>query len=112
MTNWDPLIQAAALIITTVLVPWGIMAYKARTGVQVSAQQVAAINGAVDTAAGLVQTAIDQGRMKASDLDRDHPLILQEAAAAIARVPNSAAAQDATLHTVAAMIASRVMAPK
>ena len=110
-----PIIQAitagiAALIaaLIAVYVPKAIAAFERRTGVQVTDQERAAVMGAVTTAAGLLQTKLDQGLIKISDITPASPEVQTAAQAALNRVPDSAANQGTTPSAAAAMIVARV----
>lgn len=107
-SDWDLIIRDGMMIITTIVIPLAVWAYHARTGVQIAAGQVAAVQAALTTAAGIIQTDIDQGRLKVADVAVDHPAIIQAAHDALARVPDSAAAQGTTLAAAAQIIVGRV----
>lgn len=106
--NWDPLIQAGASIITLVLIPWAIIAYQKRTGVQVTQQQRDAIMTAVDTGKGLLETAIDQKKLNVQNITPRDPAVQVIAQGALDRVPEAATAQGTTLDAMAHMIVARV----
>lgn len=115
LADWAPVIQAViagiALVLTTLIgiyVPKAIAAFERRTGVAVTDQERAAVMGAVTTAAGLLQTKLDQGVLKIGDITPTSPAVVGEANKALDRVPDSAAAQGTTAMAAAAMIAARV----
>lgn len=108
MTDWSPLIQAFSVVMTTVLIPWALLAYQKRTGVALTDQQRAAVLGAVKTAAGTIETKLDQGLLAAVHVDVGNEQVRREAAAAIAAVPNAAAALGMTPDGVARMIVGAV----
>ncbi len=106
--DWDILIKAGAAVMTSVVIPWAILAYQKRTGVQVTDQQRAAVQAALTTAAGIIRTQIDQGVLHVQDVHPANDAVLLEAKAAIARVPESAAAQGMTAAAAAEIIVGRV----
>jgi hypothetical protein len=107
-SDWDLIIRDGAMVMTTIIIPFAIWAYQQRTGVQVTDQQRAAVNATVATAAGIIQTQIDQGLLKVADVHADYPAIQQQAVAALKRVPDSAASQGTTLATIADKIVATV----
>lgn len=106
--DWDIIIRDGAMVMTTIIVPFGIWAYQKRTGVQVNDQERAAVQSALTTAAGIVQTQLDQGALKVADITPEHPVIMKAAREALARVPDAAAAQATTPAAAAAVIVARV----
>jgi hypothetical protein len=115
-----PIIQAVlagiALLITTLIgiyVPRAIAAVEARTGIQVSAQMQATVMQAATTAAGILQTKLDQGVLKITHITVTDPTVEAEAVAALARVPVAAAAMNKSLPSMIATIVGLVdTAPK
>ncbi len=110
-----PIIQAItagiALVITGLIgiyVPKAIAAFERRTGVQVTAQQQATILGAATTAAGILQTKLDQGLLQIAHIAVDDPAVVSQATQAIARVPQAAAALDKSVPSMAATIVGLV----
>lgn len=116
----DPIIQgffaASATVITGVIalyVPRGIEAFEARTGVQLTDQERAAVLSAAQTEAGIIETRLQQGTLKLADVKTDSDAMLDHANAALARVPDSASTQGAggsplTPSAMAALIVGRV----
>lgn len=107
MTDWSPLVSAAGLLVSSVLVPWAIVAYQKRTGIALTDQQRAAVQGALTTAAGMIETRLDQGTLRIADVRVDHPAVVLAAAEALARVPDAAAAQG-----VSAVVAAEIVVGK
>ena len=67
----QPIIATAGAVITGLLayyVPKALAAFEARTGIVLSAQQKDTIRGAVKTAAGQIETLIDQEVMSVADV--------------------------------------------
>ncbi len=113
--DFDPIIQSviagiglAIAGLIGVYVPKAIAAFERRTGIQLTAQQQATVMGAAATGAGIIQTMLDQGRMKLEHVTVDNPTVRAEAAAAINRVPNAAAALDKSVPSMAATIVGLV----
>jgi hypothetical protein len=108
---FQALIAAAALVLTTltgIYVPKLIAAFERRTDVVVTDQERASVMQSITTATGLIQTRIDQGLLKVSEVSPVNPVVLKEASAALARVPDSATAQKTSVDAAAAMIVARV----
>jgi hypothetical protein len=104
---FSALIAGCALAITGligVLVPRAIAAFERRTGVQLTDQQRAAVMQAARTEAGMLETALQQGVVRLSQVTPTNGAMLDRAAAALARVPESAAAVGTTPAAMAAII--------
>lgn len=106
-----PIIQAliagCALAITAligVLVPRAISAFERRTGVQITDQQRAAVMQAMRTEAGMLETALQQGVVKLAQVKPDSPEMITRARAALARVPDAAAAVGTSPQAAAAIL--------
>lgn len=100
----DLLIKSLLLVVNGVVVPWAIVAYQTRTGVQVTDQQRAAIQNAAKTTAGIVETMLDQKTMPIASVTPDNKTILDLATAAVGRVPAAASAQNTTPEEMAALV--------
>jgi hypothetical protein len=116
----QPIIAAAGAVITGLLaiyVPKAIAAFEARTEIVLSAQQQDTIRGAVKTAAGQIETLIDQEVMSVADVHTENPTVIALADAALRAVPDAMSALGMTPASVAKMIVgavdtgSRVAAP-
>lgn len=120
--DWQPIIQAiiaalAAIIVAisgligTLIVMFarrGIAAMEKRTGIMMTEQDRAAIMGAVTTDVGLIQTKLDLGLMRPTEVLPSSAPMLRAAAQLLDRVPDAATREATTVDTVAAMIAARV----
>lgn len=113
--DFAPIIQAViaalAAVITGLIgifVPRAIAAFERRTGVLVTDQERAALMSAVTTGTGLLQTRLDLKLLRPVDILPSNAVVLKEAVAALARVPEAAVGQGTTIDTAAAMIAARV----
>lgn len=113
--DYAPIIQSVtagiALALTSVIgifVPKAIAAFEARTGIELTAQQQATVMGAATTAAGIIQTKLDQGVLNLADVHAGNPTIITEALAAIARVPDAAAAMNKSAPSMAETIVGLV----
>lgn len=91
-------------ILIPVLINRGIAAFERRTGIILTAQQVAAVRDAVQTQAGIVETALQQGVLKLDDVTPGSPAMIAHAKEALARVPEAAAAVGATPTAMSAVI--------
>lgn len=106
--DWDVIIKGVVTLLSGVVIPWAILAYQARTGKQVTDQQRAAVDKALTTGAGIVQTMIDKGQLPVKDVTPENHLIMIEARSALARVPDSAKAQGTTPAAAAAILAGKL----
>jgi hypothetical protein len=107
----QPLLAVIGTVISGLLaiyVPRGLAAFQARTGIELTDQQRAVVLGAVRTAAGVVETKLDQGVMRAGHVEVANPMVRAEAVAAINAVPVAAAALNMTVDGVARMIVGAV----
>jgi hypothetical protein len=107
----QPLLAVTGAVISGLLaiyVPRGLAAFQARTGIELTDQQRAVVLGAVRTAAGVVETKLDQGVMRADHVEVANPMVRAEAVAAINAVPAAAAALNMTVNGVARMIVGAV----
>jgi hypothetical protein len=111
----SPIVQPILAVIGTVIasllaiyIPRAIAVLQARTKIQLTDQQRATVLGAVRTAAGMIETRLDQGVMRVAHVDIANPAIRAEAAAAIDAVPLAAAALNMTVDGVARMIVGAI----
>lgn len=107
----QPILAVIGATITGLLaiyVPKGIAAFQARTGIQLTDQQRAVILGAVQTAAGNLETQLDQGAIKVAHINISNATVRSEAVAAISAVPTAMAALNMTTDGVARMIIGKV----
>lgn len=107
----QPVIATVGTVIAALLavyVPKAIAAFTAWTGVALTDQQRSQVLGAVQTAAGMIETKLDQGALHAAHVTVANDDIRAEAAAAIAAVPQAAAALGMTQDGVARMIVGKV----
>jgi hypothetical protein len=93
---------ATALI--GVYLPRAISAFETKTKVELSADQKATIIGAAMTAKGIIETKLDQGVMHLSQISTTNPEVVAQAQAAIARVPDTAAAAKKSVSSMAETI--------
>lgn len=118
--DWGPIAQAligaVGMVFTTlagIYIPAALRSFERRTNIALTEQERAAIQAAVQTAAGLVQNKLDTGVLRARDITPQNAAVMLAADAALATVPNAAAAQGIALETASAMVAARVdLAPK
>lgn len=97
-------IAAIAVALVGILVPRFITAFERRTGIQLTDQQIAQVTAAAQTAAGILQTKLDQGRISLADVTVNNATVVAQAQAAIARVPHATAALDTTVPSMAETI--------
>ena len=104
---FSALIAGCALAITGligVLVPRAIAAFERRTGVALTDQQRAAVMQAARTEAGMLETALQQGVVRLSQVTPTSGEMLTRAEAALSRVPEAAAAVGTTPAAMASII--------
>lgn len=102
-----PILTALGTVITGLLViyvPKALDALQKLAGVQLTDQQRATILGAVQTAAGTIETKLDQGVLQVSHVTVNDPTVRDEAQKAINAVPVAAAALGMTVDGVSRMI--------
>lgn len=107
----EPILAAAGTVVTALLaiyIPKLLAVFVAWTGVALTDQQRSQVLGAVNTAAGMIETKLDQGALKLAHVEIANDQIRAEAQAAIAAVPNAAAALGMTEEGVARMIVGKV----
>ena len=103
----QPILTAIGLVIAGLIaayVPKAIAAFEARTGIQIAAQQQAALVQAVQAAAGTIETRIDQKAMSVADVHVANPAVVALANEAIANAGAIAGATGLTPDSVARMI--------
>jgi hypothetical protein len=111
----QPILAVAGSVIAALLaiyVPKALAAFTARTGIMLTELQRAQILGAVQTAAGTIETKLDQRILNASHVNVANDDVRAEAASAIAAVPDAMAGQGMTQAGVARMIVGRVDSAK
>jgi hypothetical protein len=111
----SPVVQPLLAVIGTVIagllaiyVPKALAAFQTYTGIQLTDQQRAVILGAVQTAAGNLETQLDQGALKVAHINIANATVRSEAVAAINAVPDAMAALNMTTDGVARMIVGAV----
>jgi hypothetical protein len=107
----QPIFAAIGTVIAAVLaiyVPKALAALQAQTRIQLTDQQRATVLGAVRTAAGMIETTLDQGAMRMAHVDIANPAVRAEAVNAINAGPLAAAALNMTVDGMARMIVGAV----
>ena len=103
----QPILGVIGLIIAGLIasyVPRALSAFETRTGIQLTDQQHAMVLSAVKTAAGIVETKLDQGVLQVAHVNINNDTIREQAQAVINSVPDEAASLGITQETVARMI--------
>lgn len=115
MIDLTPILQTLVAIAATVLtglagiyVPKAIAAFQERTGVVLTENQRQTILGAVQTAAGVLETKLDQGAIAVAHVNVTDPRVQDIARQAINAVPVAAAALGMTVDSVARMVVGAV----
>jgi hypothetical protein len=107
----QPILAVTGAVIAGLLalyVPKALAAFQTYTGIQLTDQQRAVILGAVQTAAGNLETQLDQGALKVAHINVSNATVRSEAVAAINAVPDAMAALNMTTDGVARMIVGAV----
>jgi hypothetical protein len=115
MIDLAPIVQPTLAVIGAVIagilaiyVPKALAAFEARTGIQLTEQQRQTVLGSVQTAAGTIETKLDQKILTVAHVTINDPVIREQAQKAIAAVPNAAAALGMTVDGVSRMIVGRI----
>jgi hypothetical protein len=106
-----PLVAVVGTIFTAMVayyLPKFLAAFENRTGIELTEAQRQTVIGAVTTAAGVLETALDRGDLKTLDIAAAHPAVKTQAAQVLDAVPKAAAAFGLTVPDVARLIVSRV----
>jgi hypothetical protein len=111
----DGLVQSALAVVSMVLtgliavyVPRALNVFEAKTGVQLTEQQQATVLQAAQTARGILETKLDQGIVHIGQIAFTDPAVVEQANAAIARVPDAAARLGKSVHSLAEIIVGLV----
>src|SRR3954469_21593283 len=111
---WQPILQAGMLALGGILVammkayiPRAIAAFETWVNVKLTDQERAAVYQAADTAAGIIRTQIEQGRLKPADVDPNNTQVRAISADALARVPDAANAQKTTVDAMAHIVVGK-----
>lgn len=107
----QPVIALAGAVITglaAIYVPKAIAAFQTRTGIILTENQRKTVLDAVQTGAGLIETALDKGATKIEQIDVGSPVVTLQALAVVKSVPVAAGALGLTTADVARMIVGAV----
>ena len=109
------IVESALAIVSMVLtgliaayVPRALQAFETKTGVQLTAQQQATVMQAAITAKGILETQLDNGIIHVGQIAVSNPAVIEQANAAIARVPDAAAALSKSSTSMAETIVGLV----
>lgn len=102
------LIGATITALLAVYVPKALDLFQARTGILQTDQMRATVMGAIQTAAGTLETSLDQGALRVAHINVSNSAVLAQAQAAVNAVPKAAAALGVTIDSAARMIVARV----
>ena len=112
MTPMLDAITTALEAIITALAIWGarriVMALDDRNSLDAMGKAQQTVLGAAKTAAGIIQTKLDQGVLKISEIGVENPAIIAEAKAALARVPDAVALTDKSRASMAETVVGLV----
>ena len=107
----QPVLAVVGAVMASLLaiyVPKALAAFEKRTGIQLTDQQRAQALGAVQTAAGIIETKLDQGALQVARVSIADPTIRAEAQSAIDAVPVAAAALNLNVDSVSRMIVGKI----
>jgi hypothetical protein len=106
-----PIFQVVGIAVSGIIaiyIPKALAAFQARTGIQLTEQQRATVLGAVQTAAGTLETKLDQGVVNVAQIHIEDASVREQAQKAINAVPNAMASLGMTPDSVARMIVGKV----
>jgi len=107
----QPILAAVGTVLATltaIYVPKAVAAFEARTGVILTENQRKTVLDAVQTGAGVLETALDKGALKVEHIEVGTSEVTQQAQAVLNAVPNAAAALGLSVDGVARMIVGAV----
>jgi hypothetical protein len=107
----DSALAGMATVITGLFafyVPRIITAVQNKLNIQLTQQQIASLSAAATTGAALLTQKIRAGELKPTGITPTSPAVIEQASAALKRVPAAAAGQATTVDALAAVIAARV----
>jgi ABC-type uncharacterized transport system YnjBCD ATPase subunit len=107
----QPILEIAGTVATgliAVYVPKLVTAFSTRTGIQLTEQQRQTVLGSVQTAAGEIETMLDQDALQIAHINVANSTVLAKAQAAVDAVPAAAAALGVTPAGMARMIVGAV----
>lgn len=107
----QPILAVIGAVIAGLLgiyVPKALAAFQARTGIIVTENQRQTVLGAARTAAGIIETRLDQGAMKVAHVTINNPTVRAMAEDALIEVPKAAAAMNMSVDVMAKIIVGAV----
>lgn len=107
----QPVLDVAGIVVAGLLVryvPRGIDLFERVSGVQLTDQQRAVVLGAAKTAAGVLETRLDQGVINASHITVNNPEVRAQALAMINVIPDDMAKLGVTEEGAARIIVGMV----
>jgi hypothetical protein len=107
----QPILTVCGVVVTSLIAYYGpkvLAVFQARTGIALTDQQRATVLGAVQTAAGELETAIDQKALTVDHIHVDNQAVLQKAQSALQAVPVAMQALGMNEASVAKMIVGAV----
>ncbi len=110
-TAAEALLTIVGIVITalvTLYAPRAIAAVEGILHIKLDDQQRQAVYNAIETGRGQLETMIDQGRLKVSDITTSNETVRDVASDALKRVPDSADAQKMTISSATEILVGRV----
>lgn len=107
----QPILAVIGAVIAALLgiyVPKALAAFQARTGIILTENQRQTVLGAAQTAAGVIETRLDQGALQVAHVTINNPTVRAMAEDALIEVPKAAAAMNMTVYGMAKIIVGAV----
>lgn len=107
----QPILAVIGAMIAALLgiyVPKALAAFQARTGIILTENQRQTVLGAAQTAAGIIETRLDQGVLKVAHVDIENASVRMLASQALDDVPKAAAAMNMSVDGMAKIIVGAV----
>lgn len=101
-------IGAVIAALLTIYLPKALAAFEARTGIILTENQRQTVLRAAQTAAGIIETRLDQGVLKVAHVDIENASVRMLASQALDDVPKAAAAMNMTVGGMAKIIVGAV----
>lgn len=107
----QPIFQMVGIITATLIsayVPKLVIAFEKSTAINLTTQQIKVMQGAVDTAVGILRTKLDKRIINIGHIETNGSVVLGEASNVIAAIPDTTRALQMTRDGVARMIVGRL----
>jgi hypothetical protein len=106
--DWSDTVVKIAVALTPIVLGWFAAEYRRRTGNDIDAKQIASAQSAMTTAAGLIQTMLDQKKITVAEVTPGNEKVIAQVKDALLSVSDSAAAQGLTVENAARIVVAKV----